>query len=271
MERAFIEQIATEMNEIMAYGYADDILVDESEQIDIELSDKALLNIIKQRAKEDLRPEDVGSFSPQVWQWFVDNKLAPKENAAVEVDLDANDGKPSEEADEREGNDTSDPDNEPAQEDGDGEVVRTPEPKPQPVPKKAKGKAKADTADNAQEAPKKPRKAKNKADTPSEPEKPVEAPEKPRKREADSDAESYNERKPGSRGLMVKGGNEKFAMELVQKGFDFDQFHAEFVDLYKLYRPEYDKAFVRSRARIYWAIAHKKLGKVVPAVAVKVS
>jgi hypothetical protein len=73
-----LQQIAEEMNDIMAYGRDPDSgEVDESEIIDVDAKDAALQKEILKRAEEDLRANDEQDFSPDVWKWFIDNGVVP--------------------------------------------------------------------------------------------------------------------------------------------------------------------------------------------------
>lgn len=70
--------IAEEMNKVMAYGQDPKTgQVDESELIDIDLSDKVLKAEIIKRAKEDLRAGDKPDFTPEAWQFFIDEGVTP--------------------------------------------------------------------------------------------------------------------------------------------------------------------------------------------------
>lgn len=75
---AFLAQVAEEMNKVMAYGLDSKTgEVDESELIDVDLSDKALQAEILKRAEEDLRAADEPDFSPEVWDWFIEKGVIP--------------------------------------------------------------------------------------------------------------------------------------------------------------------------------------------------
>lgn len=71
-------KVAEEMNKVMAYGLDSKTgEVDESELIDVDLSDKALQAEIIKRAEEDLRAADEPDFSPEVWDWFIEQGVIP--------------------------------------------------------------------------------------------------------------------------------------------------------------------------------------------------
>lgn len=79
MKIASLEKVAKEMNKVMCYGLNDKGEVeDESELIDLELSDKALAKEIAKRAKEDLAPNDKDDFSKDVWAYFAKHGLLPE-------------------------------------------------------------------------------------------------------------------------------------------------------------------------------------------------
>lgn len=76
---ASIEKVAEELNKVMCYGLNEKGEVeDESEMIDLEMSDKALTKEIAKRAQEDLAPKDKEEFSPDVWEYFRQNDLLPE-------------------------------------------------------------------------------------------------------------------------------------------------------------------------------------------------
>lgn len=108
MKIASLEKVAKELNAVMAYGQNDKgEIEDESELIDLELSEKALAKEIAKRAKEDLAPRDKDDFSADVWAYFAQNGLLPegceedsdqgKDEDASEADTDS-DGEDSDEA-----------------------------------------------------------------------------------------------------------------------------------------------------------------------------
>ena len=77
-EGELLVKIAGEMNTVMAYGKDSKTgEVDESELIDTDLSDKALKAEILKRAEDDLRASDEPDFSPEAWQFFIDNGIIP--------------------------------------------------------------------------------------------------------------------------------------------------------------------------------------------------
>lgn len=79
MKIASLEKVAKEMNKVMCYGLNDKGEVeDESELIDLELSDKALAKEIAKRAEEDLAPNDKDEFSEDVWNYFTKHGLLPE-------------------------------------------------------------------------------------------------------------------------------------------------------------------------------------------------
>lgn len=250
---ATLQQVAEEMNEVMAYGCNEKgELVDPAEQIDTDLSDKALMRVLKDRAKEDLRAGDEGSFSPEVWDWFVDNNLAPDPNTDVDVDMDEGDDRPVDDGTESEDPDSDDQD--------DSDQDEEPEQPRQAPPAKMKRDTNPNKADKPQKGDSKARKTEKRPDTHAEDKKSQKSEER-----ADNPDSNKKSKRTGSRPtVMAKGGNEGFAIELVKKGADFPEFYQEYVDLYKEYKPEADKKFVLSRAKIYWNIAHKKLGRTTP-------
>lgn len=257
-KEATLEQIANEMNEVMAYGCnADGVLEDPNEQIDTELSQKALLKVITDRAKEDLRVADEGSFSPEVWDWFIKNDLVPDEKGDTDMD---NGGAPSDdqEAEDEdddnasEGDDDSEPD-ENDEDDGKQSPRKIP-------PAKVKREANPDRPKNEQKGSSKAQKAETRTNTRADNKKADEGKE----RAANPESTKKNKRGGTRPAAMAKGGNEQFAKELVEDGCDFDEFHKEFINLYKKCKPDADKKFILSRAKIYWNIAHKQLGKSTP-------
>lgn len=246
---ATLEQVANEMNEVMAYGCDENgKLVDESEQIDVELSDKALLKVIKDRAKEDLRAEDEGSFSPEVWDWFIDQNLAPKASSDnSENDPDAEEG---------DDNDSSDDD----AEDADYEEV-PPKKADKPNGGKAAGKGTAKTPEKAREGDSKASKPKTQGTARGD----KKVAEKGNSRPDNPD--STRKQKPkrdAVGGAMAKGGNEKYAVSLVEDGAGWEEFLDAFTKVYTENKPDADDAYILSRSKIYWNIAHKKLGKETP-------
>lgn len=86
VEEVSLQQIAQEMNSVMQYGFDDETgETNEAEQIDLELSDKALQKEILKRAEEDLQPADEDAFSPEVWEWFINNGITPTNGEVQEV------------------------------------------------------------------------------------------------------------------------------------------------------------------------------------------
>lgn len=97
MKIASLEKVAKEMNKVMCYGLNDKGEVeDESELIDLELSDKALAKEIAKRAKEDLAPNDKDEFSEDVWAYFAKHGLLPEgcEANSEEEDEEEDEPKP---------------------------------------------------------------------------------------------------------------------------------------------------------------------------------
>lgn len=89
VEEVSLQQVAEEMNKVMQYGYDPDTgETDESEQIDLELSDKALLKDIMERATSELHHDDEKEFSPEVWDWFMNNGITPTEGEDESVATD---------------------------------------------------------------------------------------------------------------------------------------------------------------------------------------
>ena len=250
---ATLEQVANEMNDVMAYGCDENgKLVDESEQIDVELSDKALLKVIKDRAKEDLRAEDEGSFSPEVWDWFIDNNLAPepsKDSSENDPDAEDEDGESSDDGSEDDDAADTDEDKKPA---------------PKQASGKTSGKGKANTPEKPQKGDSKAQKPKTQATTGGE----KKAAEKGKERPDNPD--STKKPKPARSavgGAMAKGGNENYAVSLVEDGATWKEFHAAFEKVYKENKPGSGADYILARAKIYWNIAHKKLGKETPPAA----
>lgn len=84
---ASLEKVAKEMNDVMQYGLHDETgEIDEDQLIDVELDEDELLDVIKDRAAEDLRPNDEESFSEDVWQWFIDNGITPSDSDDGNID-----------------------------------------------------------------------------------------------------------------------------------------------------------------------------------------
>jgi hypothetical protein len=93
-----LQEIAEEMNDIMAYGKdAETGEVDEAELIDVDASDKVLTKEIIKRAEEDLRAADEDDFTPEAWAWFLENGIVPAgaETDNSDDDDDDDDGEPA--------------------------------------------------------------------------------------------------------------------------------------------------------------------------------
>lgn len=238
-KKVSLEQIAEEMNDVMQYGRNEDgELVNEGDLIDTELSSKALKECIIQRAKEDLRPADIESFSPEVWDWFVDNDLVADDDA----------GEPDEnepENDDDNGSDDADGSDDDAGEDDEPEKSPS-----KPAGKNAAGKPTPNTPEKAQNGPSKASNGKKRPDNKANPESAKNGQTAPKKRQP-------------PQGAMAQGGNEAYGVSLVEQGLDFDAFHEKYAELYKA-AGKTDKDYIRKRARIYWGIAHKKLNRPLP-------
>lgn len=235
-KKVSLEQIAEEMNDVMQYGRNEaGELVNEGDLIDTELSQKALKECIVQRAKEDLRPADVESFSAEVWDWFVDNDLVEDEGASDEVEDEDTSDDVTDVADASD--DESDEDDEPA-------------PPKKPAGKKTDTKPVASTPKKAQNGPSKASNGKKQADTQG-------------KVDNAQNGQTVAKKRQPPQGAMAQGGNEKYAVSLVEEGLDFDAFHKKFANLYKE-AGKTDADYIQKRARIYWGIAHKTLNRPLP-------
>lgn len=262
-KKVSLQKIAEEMNDVMAYGCNHDgELINPEEQIDLELTDKALKAEIIKRAEDDLAPADADAFSEEVWNWFMDNNLVPDGGDEDEDEAD----EPEDEAE-----DETEPEDEAADEpedEPDDEVEDEPEPEPKPAKKPAKkpanektaSKPKADTHEKAQEGGQKPRKNEKRPNTS---EKGENAGDGQTGAKTQKERKNPEKAKTGDIRPMAKGGNENFAVELVKSKVPFDEFHEEFIDVYKK-NGIADADYVLKRAKIYWQIAHKKLGLTVP-------
>lgn len=90
IEEVSLQKIAEEMNNVMKYGFNEETgETDESEQIDIELDDEALQKELLRLAEEDLQHADEEHFTPEVWEWFINNGITPTGGEVAEVADDA--------------------------------------------------------------------------------------------------------------------------------------------------------------------------------------
>lgn len=253
-KKAILQQIAQEMNDVMAYGCDNDgVLLKPEERIDPDLTDKALEADIIRRCKEDLAPGDEESFSPEVWEWFMahDAFSVPAEQPDEAEEPDNDDNDEAEEPDEAdvidvEAKEVSGDDNDEA----DDELDEKPAPKraKKPIDKKLAGKPKHDTEDDAQEGAEKPRKTEKRAST-----------AKRSKNDAEGRTQSEKSKHAPVPKKMAEGGNERFALDLVKQGLSFDDFCEQFKALYAKAAPERGEKYALQRAKVYWNIANKRL------------
>ena len=211
-----LQQVAEELNDIMAYGQNEKgEVVRPKELIDVKMKEKPLLEEILKRAAADLRASDEEEFSEDAWNFFLDNGITPSEDDVDPVDAGDDEGS--------EGSDDSDADDTDTDEEAEEAPVKT------------KGKAKAESKPAG--------KGKEKA--------------------ASEDGE-----KKGIKKAMVPGGNEAKAVELAKEGLDLNGFIKEFTKIYNA-SGQKDETYIHSRAKIYFNIGYKKIGKTAPGTAAK--